>query len=829
MKGKLLKKYFIKKATFIKKCTAVALTACLAFPVNWGGVLHEPVKVMAEQFVPIEDLEIGLTEAVGGRRYELNRATIKNVIPQTATNQSNVKWMIFYPYGMNIEIEGNKASNVTAFTPNEEGYIWLYVEVEKGLKQTHSPWTTDGNFKKFFKVAVKNAAEGAEPNIYPAPAKDKLKPIKTPISMGWFRTWHDYWVEAAWAESSNKFGDAPEEVDIMAIFPDYTSPDNPFWEVLKNEYVPTLNARGTRVVRTIGMQDVTGKRGLSKTLAYEKNEEGYRKLAEEIVKEYVDKFNLDGLDIDFENENNPHDNAGIKQGIAVIKEIAKIIGKNSGRPNTIFMVDTDMRLGSAPEIFPEILPHVDFLARQNYRHEDESSYDSFKDYIKKDQFISGFSFYEENSNNHWGNVPSADLVADRNTNETTLQNPDELLQKQEFTNCDAYKQAKWVSEGGYGGIAAYAIDRDGVAEGNNKKFFKLSQGGKPTQYYVSRALKHFMRYNASKDVTDIEDVPTKFNAGDTLILTGTVKPDDAAKTDITWEIVEGADKTTAKEAKIEEKNKLTAKGDGKITVKASVKDGVKTGTVLKYQDFSKEFEITVNKKPVINSSGGGSQYVPVVDFIKEKLEKEKLEKEKLEKEKLEKEKLEKEKLEKEKLEKEKEEKEKEALLKKNAPVEEIIKTKNKTASVGEDVIQKVLKANNGKVKVKVKSTIVSINRDIIENLVGEEKKDIKVSVTKSGKNKLNLMKFKKKLSDKKLVSNTVLAVDIKMGSESVNDYDLNGGKVEIIVETSLKKLPKVVYVMNLNTGKIIKAKYSKKTKKIYFSTEKVGKFVLIKK
>ena len=168
-------------------------------------------------------------------------------------------------------------------------------------------------------------------------------------------------------------------------------------------------------------------------------------------------------------------------------------------------------------------------------------------------------------------------------------------------------------------------------------------------------------------------------------------------------------------------------------------------------------------------------------------------------------------------------------MKKNAPVEEIIKTKNKTASVGEDVIQKVLKANNGKVKVKVKSTIVSINRDIIENLVGEEKKDIKVSVTKSGKNKLNLMKFKKKLSDKKLVSNTVLAVDIKMGSESVNDYDLNGGKVEIIVETSLKKLPKVVYVMNLNTGKIIKAKYSKKTKKIYFSTEKVGKFVLIKK
>ncbi|MGP1544637.1 MAG: hypothetical protein ACTTIO_06810 [Candidatus Fimenecus sp.] len=37
MKGKLLKKVFIKKATFIKKCTAVALTACLAFPVNWGG------------------------------------------------------------------------------------------------------------------------------------------------------------------------------------------------------------------------------------------------------------------------------------------------------------------------------------------------------------------------------------------------------------------------------------------------------------------------------------------------------------------------------------------------------------------------------------------------------------------------------------------------------------------------------------------------------------------------------------------------------------------------------------------------------------------------
>lgn len=777
---------------------------------------------MAEAFVPITDLEVSLKEAAVGQRYELNLNTITKVEPSTATNKNDAKWMIFYPYGMKIDIEGDKASNVTAFTPKEEGYIWLYVEMQLGAKPQHSnQWVTDGNFKKFFKVAVKKTIGGAEPDIYPAPAKDKLKPIKTPISMGWFRTWHDYWVEAPWAESSNKFGDVPAEVDIMAIFPDYTAPDNPFWEILKNEYVPKLNARGTRVVRTIGMQDVTGSRGVSKDFDYEKNEEGYRKLAEKIVKEYVDKYNLDGLDIDFERENNPHDEQGIKQGIAVIKEIAKIIGKNSTRPETILIVDTDMTFGSASEIFTEILPYVDFLARQNYRHEDAHSYDSFKDYIAKNQFISGFSFYEEHGNK-WGNVPSDDLVTDRNSNETTLHNPDDLLKNPVFQNCDAYKQAKWVSEGGYGGVAAYAIDRDGVAHGNDKKFFKLSQGGKPTKYYVSTALKHFMLYNSSKDVTDIKEVPSKFHAGDTLVLTGRVVPDDAAKNNIAWEIVAEAAKTTAQGAEIKEGNKLTATGIGKVTVKAIVKDAIKTGTFPMYENFSKEFEITVSKKPAEignsgRSSGGGYVVVPIITDSG-KTEKEKADKEKLEKEKFEKEKAEKENL----------EKKQETPSKKTAPVEEIVKAKTKTAFVREDTIRKLLESEGGKITIKFKSAAVSISKAIVENLSDEENKNIQVSVTKLAKKKSSLKKLENKLSGKKLVTNTVLNVDIKMGNENVNDYELSRNKIEIAVRTSLKKLPKSMYIMNLDTGKIIKAKYDKKTKKIYFRTEEVGKFILIK-
>lgn len=574
-----------------------------------GGVTLsplKPVKLIAETLT--DKVKLKISETVAGTKIDL---TSDNVV----TNKSEVgKWRLYHAGDTEATYEG-PIDNITSFTPKKPGHIWLRMV------------TPNEKEYAYFKIAVKADENTPAPAEYTETfAKEDMKPLKAPIQMGYFRTWHDYW---SWVpdDASNKMSDVPAEVDIVSVFHDYTEDGNPFWEKLKLEYVPKLNKQGTRVIRTIGIKDVDGRRGVSNTFQYTKDAAGYKALAEEIVKEYVTKYNLDGLDIDFEYHDS-HDLNSV-QAKAVIKEISGIIGpKNPNRrANMLFLLDTNKEADENDGIFKETHECFDYVIRQNYQGTSYlSNFNSYKNILPKEKYLTGFTYYEEGDNNNWNNVPNEDLVADRSTNETKLSNPDELFEKDAFKKCIAYKQAEWAAKGGYAGVFSYAIDRDGIANGNIKKFFKIKEGGHPSKYFFSKALKHLMEYETAKDVADIKLATSEFKAGNTLELNANVEPSDSSKKDITWTIVAEPQKTTAKDAAITNGNKLTAKSEGKITLKAVVQGGKKGESVPKFTDYEKEFEIKVTAAPVAPAPHippvyqGNISSVPVIPTVPDKKE-----------------------------------------------------------------------------------------------------------------------------------------------------------------------------------------------------------------
>lgn len=88
-------------------------------------------------------------------------------------------------------------------------------------------------------------------------------------------------------------------------------------------------------------------------------------------------------------------------------------------------------------------------------------------------------------------------------------------------------------------------------------------------------------------VTDITGVPTEANAGEELVLSATVVPENATNKTIVWSVVDAG----STEAEIDE-NKLTADWSGTVKLQATIEDGTAEGT-----DFTKEFTIEV--KPVV--------------------------------------------------------------------------------------------------------------------------------------------------------------------------------------------------------------------------------------
>jgi hypothetical protein len=86
----------------------------------------------------------------------------------------------------------------------------------------------------------------------------------------------------------------PDSLDMVMVFPDYTPPENAYWNTLKTNYVPYLHKRGTKVIITLG--DLN-----SATTTGGQDSIGYSSWAKGIYDKWVGEYNLDGIDIDIES------------------------------------------------------------------------------------------------------------------------------------------------------------------------------------------------------------------------------------------------------------------------------------------------------------------------------------------------------------------------------------------------------------------------------------------------------------------------------------------------------------------------------------------------
>ncbi|WP_446680626.1 endo-beta-N-acetylglucosaminidase family protein [Brachybacterium hainanense] len=267
----------------------------------------------------------------------------------------------------------------------------------------------------------------------PASAAGKVPPeLAPPLEFAYFRTWHDRAVDPA---RPNSFADVPPEIDVVFVFPDYTPDDSPFWDTLRDEYVPDLHAQGTRVVRTVDI-------GVILDPAVPETPEGYRAHAEHLVATLVDACGLDGLDVDMERTLSEAETA---RASGVFRELARLIGPLSGT-GKLFIYDTN-RDGFVP-LFRQTADCLDFVLVQSYGRSLSSlqgTWDSFAGQIDPAQYLIGFSFYEERSTNLWGDA------------------------EEPFETSRAAAYADWQPAGvTKGGIFSYAVDRDGVVEGDDE-------------------------------------------------------------------------------------------------------------------------------------------------------------------------------------------------------------------------------------------------------------------------------------------------------------------------------------------------------------------------
>ncbi|VHB36761.1 endo-beta-N-acetylglucosaminidase family protein [Streptococcus pyogenes] len=399
--------------------------------------------------------------------------------------------------------------------------------------------------------ADKQAQELAKMKI---PEKIPMKPLHGPLYGGYFRTWHDKTSDPTEKDKVNSMGELPKEVDLAFIFHDWTKDYSLFWKELATKHVPKLNKQGTRVIRTIPWRFLAGgdNSGIAEDASkYPNTPEGNKALAKAIVDEYVYKYNLDGLDVDVEHDSIPKVNGkasdeNLKRSIQVFEEIGKLIGPKGADKSRLFIMDSTYMADKNP-LIERGAPYIDLLLVQVYgaRGEQgefqndtklvtetpEERWQGYSKYIRPEQYMIGFSFYEERagSGNLWYDINSRKDDDKANGINTDI------------TGTRAERYARWQPKTGgvKGGIFSYAIDRDGVAHQPKQIAEKDKQNVKNNQpqipeitdnifhsdYSVSKALKTVMLKDKSYDLIDEKDFPDKALREAVMAQVGTRKGD----------------------------------------------------------------------------------------------------------------------------------------------------------------------------------------------------------------------------------------------------------------------------------------------------------------
>ncbi|MFW7165717.1 endo-beta-N-acetylglucosaminidase family protein [Streptococcus pyogenes] len=427
---------------------------------------------------------------------------------------------------------------------------YLSENSKKEFKEELSKEKVPEKVKEILAKAQQADKQAQELTKMKIPEKIPMKPLHGPLYGGYFRTWHDKTSDPTEKDKVNSMGELPKEVDLAFIFHDWTKDYSLFWKELATKHVPKLNKQGTRVIRTIPWRFLAGgdNSGIAEdTSKYPNTPEGNKALAKAIVDEYVYKYNLDGLDVDVEHDSIPKVNGkasdeNLKRSIDVFEEIGKLIGPKGVDKSRLFIMDSTYMADKNP-LIERGAPYINLLLVQIYGSQGEKGvfqndtklvtdtpeerWQGYNKYIRPEQYMIGFSFYEERagSGNLWYDINSRKDEDKANGINTDI------------TGTRAERYARWQPKTGgvKGGIFSYAIDRDGVAHQPEK----VAQQDKRSQtqvdeitdnifhsdYSVSKALKTVMLKDKSYDLIDEKDFPDKALREAVMAQVGTRKGD----------------------------------------------------------------------------------------------------------------------------------------------------------------------------------------------------------------------------------------------------------------------------------------------------------------
>ena len=174
---------------------------------------------------------------------------------------------------------------------------------------------------------------------------------------------------------------------------------------------------------------------------------------------------------------------------------------------------------------------------------------------------------------------------------------------------------------------------------------------------------------------------------------------------------------------------------------------------------------------------------------------------------------------------------------KEADKPKAVKTTNTSinnVSASEKKVLQVLKNDSARLENVMSTGKVTINHDTLKNIfkdkAGELKTTLKVNAPKKVEWKETLEKSSfKEHTNYKPISKQVIKFVLKADNHKVESEELGKTRIKVVVDIDLKKAPKEVFVMNVDTGEIVKATYNSTLNKLTFKAKDVGNFVVVNK
>lgn len=284
---------------------------------------------------------------------------------------------------------------------------------------------------------MSNEAEGR-------PESNRESDEPGPILAGYYRAWRDNCGRRK--GDSVSLGDVPADLDLVSIITN-GEVDDDFWAALPF-YIEKLHAQGTKVVRTLFLDclyrdayEDCGKVHAFTRLSEERS--GPECRADEIIANYLKPFDYDGLVIDVDHE---PESDQMAVAAAVFHALARKWGPSSA-PSRLMIFDQDILLPQT-SLIAQVYQDCSYYFADTYGMDVrriQGLFEQVRDFVPASKFVTGFSFYEEGGP-RWGDVTY----------------PIEGSRVKDLLS--------WHPTGSNrtGGLFAYAIDRDGVAQGDDR-------------------------------------------------------------------------------------------------------------------------------------------------------------------------------------------------------------------------------------------------------------------------------------------------------------------------------------------------------------------------